>query len=70
MVVLAAEITHDPHVKTCRISRATGRSQRSVLRLIKRHTYHISFHKELHCEEFLNTNGILLMVFKEEKDAE
>lgn len=54
--VLAA-VAHNPHVSSRAISRDSGISQRSVLRILHRHKfhpYHVSLHQELHGDDFVN----------------
>lgn len=52
-----AMIAHNPHVASRQIERASGISQRSVLRILHRHKfhpYHVSLHQGLHGMDFIN----------------
>ncbi|XP_011858348.1 PREDICTED: uncharacterized protein LOC105555911 [Vollenhovia emeryi] len=54
--VLAA-VAANPHISSRQITRGSGISQRSVLRILHEHTFHpfhLSLHQELHGDDFQN----------------
>ena len=54
-VAVLAAVAANPHVSSRQLERDSGISQRSVLRLLKRHKfhpYHISLHQALHGDDF------------------
>lgn len=56
-IAILAAIENNPHVSSRELARDSGISQRSVLRILKRHKlhpYHIALHQELYGEDFHN----------------
>ncbi|EFN69005.1 hypothetical protein EAG_00414, partial [Camponotus floridanus] len=56
-IAVLTSVAVNPHISSRNISRITGISQSSVLRVLHRHKfhpYHVSLHQELHGEDFRN----------------
>ncbi|EZA50914.1 hypothetical protein X777_10741 [Ooceraea biroi] len=56
-VTVLAAVANNPHISSRQIQRNTGISKTSVLRILKRHSfhpYHIALHQELHGNDFIN----------------
>ncbi|RLU17341.1 hypothetical protein DMN91_009574 [Ooceraea biroi] len=56
-VTVLAAVANNPHISSRQIQRNTGISKTSVLRILKRHSfhpYHIALHQELHENDFIN----------------
>lgn len=56
-IAVLAAVAHNPYISSRNISRDSGISRRSVLRILRRykfHPYHMSLHQELHGNDFQN----------------